>query len=125
MALYERAERNRQPLTGIFLDIKKAYNSVQSGAGKAMSLRRLGVDAETVEFLMHVDRGNTNWVRTGWEAMREREGRAQPRFESYRGVAQGAAESPFLWVIFFDMILSQLRKEGVGRPLRPPQATAH
>jgi hypothetical protein len=48
MALYERAERNRQPLTGIFLDIKKAYDSVERGAGKAMSLRRLGVDADTV-----------------------------------------------------------------------------
>ena len=35
MALYERAERNRQPLTGIFLDIKKAYDSVERGAGKA------------------------------------------------------------------------------------------
>ena len=114
MALYKRAERSRQPLTGIFLDIKKAYDSVERGAGNAMSLRRLGVDADTVEFLMHVDRGNTNWVRTGWEAMREREGRPQPRFESYRGVAQGAAESPLLWIIFFDMILSQLRKEGVG-----------
>ncbi len=92
MALYERAERNRQPLTGIFLDIKKAYDSVERGAGKAMFLRRLGVDADTVEFFMHVDRGNTNWVRTGWEAMREREGRAQPRFESHRGVAQASVD---------------------------------
>ncbi len=37
MALYERAERNRQPLTVIFLDIKKAYDSVERGAGKAVS----------------------------------------------------------------------------------------
>ena len=44
MAMYERAERNRQPITGIFLDIKKAYDSVERGAGKAMALRRLGVD---------------------------------------------------------------------------------
>ena len=27
---------------------------------------------------------------------------------------QGAAESPLLWIIFFDMILSRLREEGVG-----------
>jgi hypothetical protein len=33
MAMYERAERNRQPITGIFLDIKKAYDSVERGAG--------------------------------------------------------------------------------------------
>ena len=114
MAIYERAERNRQPITGIFLDIKKAYDSVERGAGKAMALRRLGVDEGTVEFFMHVDRGNINWVRTGWEAMREAEGRGQPCFEARRGVAQGAAESPLLWIIFFDMILTQLRSEGVG-----------
>ena len=29
-------------------------------------------------------------------------------------MAQGAAESPLLWIIFFDMILTQLRLEGVG-----------
>ena len=112
--MYERAERNHQPLTGVFLDIKKAYDSVERGAGKAMALRRLGVDEETIEYLVHVDRGNTNWVRTGWEALRKEEGRSQPRFESRRGMPQGAAESPLLWVVFFDMILSQLRREGVG-----------
>ncbi len=65
MAIYEWAEKNHQPITGVFLDIKKAYYSVERGAGKAMALRRLGVDERTVEFLMHVDRGNTNWMRTG------------------------------------------------------------
>jgi hypothetical protein len=114
MAMYERAERNRQPITRIFLDIKKAYDSVERGVGTAMALRRLGVDEETVEFFMHVDRGNINWVRTGWEAMREAEGRSQPCFEARRGVPQGAAESPLLWIIFYDMILTQLRAEGVG-----------
>ena len=78
MSMYERAERNHQPLTGVFLDIKKAYDSVERGAGKAMALRRLGVDEETIEYLVHVDRGNTNWVRTGWEALRKEEGRSQP-----------------------------------------------
>jgi hypothetical protein len=29
-------------------------------------------------------------------------------------MAQEAAESPLLWIIFFDMILTQLRLEGVG-----------
>ena len=89
MAIYERAERNRQPITGIFLDIKKAYDSVERGAGKAMALRRIGVDEGTVEFFMHVDRGNINWVRTGWEAMREAEGRGQPFFEARRGWPKG------------------------------------
>ncbi len=72
MAMYERAERSRQPITGIFLDIKKAYDSVVRGAGKAMALRRLGVDEGTVEFFVHVDRGNINWVRTGWEKKKKK-----------------------------------------------------
>jgi hypothetical protein len=39
MAMYEWAEKNHQPITGVFLDIKKAYDSVERGAGKAMALR--------------------------------------------------------------------------------------
>ena len=34
MAMYERAERNHQPITGIFLDIKKAYDSVSEERAK-------------------------------------------------------------------------------------------
>jgi hypothetical protein len=33
MAMYEWAEKNHQPITGVFLDIKKAYDSVERGAG--------------------------------------------------------------------------------------------
>ncbi len=53
--MYEWAEKKHQPITNVFLDIKKAYDSVER-----------------------------------------------------------AAESPLTWIIFFDMILSRLRQEGVG-----------
>ncbi len=92
-------------------------------AGKAMALRRPGVDEGTVEFFMHVDRGNTNWVRTGWEALRAAKGRSRPCFEAMRGgVAQGSAESPLLWIVFFDTILSRLRLEGVGASTKTSSA---
>jgi hypothetical protein len=115
LALYERAEPEPSTPHRDFPRHQEGLRQCGKGGREGYVLRRLGVDADTVEFFMHVDRGITNWVRTGWEAMREREGRAQPRFESHRGVAQGAAESPLLWVIFFDMILSQLLKKAVNR----------
>ena len=31
------------------------------------------------------------------------------------GFPQGAAESPLLWILFYDMVLCQLRREDVGK----------
>jgi hypothetical protein len=41
-------------------------------------------------------------------------------FEAIRGFPQGAAESPLLWIIFYDMVTCQLKREGVGASVRTP-----
>ncbi len=43
------------------------------------------------------------------------EGRAT--FEAELGFTQGAAESPLLWIVFYDMVLDQLVREGVGQDI--------
>ncbi len=65
LAAYEDAIRRGIPLHGIFLDIRKAYDKVERGAGKGLALARLGVDDDTVELFMAADRRNhCNYTRT-------------------------------------------------------------
>ncbi len=64
---------------------------------------------------MAADRRNCNYTRTGWEALHKREGRAPVTFGAERGFLQGAAESPLLWILFYDMVLCQMRREDVGK----------
>ena len=65
LAAYEDAIRRGIPLHGIFLDIRKAYDTVERGAGKGLALARLGVDDDTVKLFMAADRRNhCNYTRT-------------------------------------------------------------
>jgi hypothetical protein len=114
LGLYEQARAKRLGLHGVFLDIKRAYDTVERGAGKGLALARMGVGHDTIQFFLAADRGNRNFVRTGWEDLRRKEGHSPRFFTAWRGFPQGAAESPLLWIIFYDMVLTQLRLEGVG-----------
>ena len=115
VALYEQAERNHTDVWGMMWDIMGAYDTVERGVGIGLALRRMGVGEDVIEWFMECNRHNINRVRSGWEQLNEREGRAQETFEAVRGFTQGATESPLLWIVFYDMVLSQLRKEGVGK----------
>ncbi len=58
-------------------------------------------------------------MRTIWRT--EQLVRDQPEdgeFEARRGVAQGAAESPLLWLVFYDMVIGGLIRAGVGDSVR-------
>jgi hypothetical protein len=38
----------------------------------------------------------------------------QFQFEAERGFVQGSAVSPLLWTIFYDMVICELERRGVG-----------
>jgi hypothetical protein len=110
----EDARKYVKDLHLVTLDIRKAYDSVVRTVGKAMAMRRMGIPLKVVEFLMEADRGNINNVRTFWDAiLGDVEG-----FEALRGFIQGSADAPLLWIIFYDMVLKELEKAGVGKALR-------
>ena len=120
LQLYEQARKNKVELHGVFLDIKKAYDTVEKGVGKGIALGRMGVGRSTINLFMTADRGNRNSFRHGWEELRKREGNPSETFEAIRGFPQGAAESPLLWIIFYDMVICQLKREGVGASVLTP-----
>jgi hypothetical protein len=62
---------------------------------------------------MEVGRRNRNLVKSLWEPLGGSE-EERYEFEAKRGFAQGATESPLLWNIFYEMILSALRAGGGG-----------
>jgi hypothetical protein len=112
VAAAEDAMRYRKDLHVVTLDIRKAYDSVVRTVGKGVALRRLGVPEAVVEFLMELDRGNTNRVRTFWS---EFLGDTAAEFEALRGFPQGGAEAPLLWLLFYNMVIAELIRRGVGR----------
>ena len=39
-------------------------------------------------------------------------------FEALRGFAQGSADAPVLWIFFYDMVITELERRGVGEGVR-------
>ena len=115
VAAAEDAMRYKKDLHVVLLDIRKAYDSVIRTVGKGAALRRLGVPLRVVEFLMELDRRNKNTVRTFWSAFTADSVAA---FEALRGFPQGSADAPLLWIIFYDMVLTELERRGVGQEVR-------
>ena len=114
VASFKQAMRERADIHAVFLDIAKAYDSVERGLGKGAALRRLGVGADVTEWLMETDRRCKTRVRTGWEPRLVDSGVELEWFVARRGFPQGASESPLLWIMFYDAVISQALREGVG-----------
>jgi hypothetical protein len=105
----------------VFLDIKKAYDSVCRILGKDVAMRRLGLPEEVIELFSEIDRGNQNRVRTAGNWVQTDDDWDNPEaytFTAESGFTQGATESPFLWVMFYDMVLAALQELGVGNSVR-------
>ena len=118
----EAANSYRQDLHVVLLDIsRKAYDSVVRTLGKAAALRRMGIPAKVVDFVMELDRENTTAVRTFWDVFLEG---SVEEFEAQRGLAQGSADAPLLWIIFYDMVICELIARGVGTGARVHSGTA-
>jgi hypothetical protein len=111
VAAFEDAMRHRRELHAVFLNIRKAYDSVCRILGKDVALRRLGFSEDVIELYTEIDRGNLNRTRTAGNPIQTNEDWTRPERHSFHaeaGFTQGAPESPFLWVIYYDMILTAL-----------------
>ena len=107
----EEARFLRKDLHILCIDIRKAYDTVIRAIGTEGALRRLGVPLPVVELLMEVERRSLNDVRTAGDPLLDP---LDFLFEAERGFVQGSAISPLLWTIFYDMVLCELSKRGVG-----------
>ncbi len=63
-AAFEDSLRRQREIHAVFLDIRKAYDSVCRILGKDVALRRLGFSEDVIELFTEIDRGNRNRVRT-------------------------------------------------------------
>ena len=112
VGMCEDAVRYKKELHFVMVDIRKAYDSVVRVLGKGGALRRMGVPLKVVEWLMEGGRRTRNEVKTLWSIL---VGEEVGTFEAMEGFVQGAAESPLLWIVFYDMVLVELERRGVGR----------
>jgi hypothetical protein len=114
---FEDAIARRLDLHLLSVDIRKAYDTVNRTVGLHLAMRRVGIPEEICEWFMEVGRRNRNLVKCLWEPLGSSE-EQRHEFEAKRGFAQGATESPLLWNIFYDMVLSALRAGGCGERVR-------
>jgi hypothetical protein len=69
----------------------------------------MGIPEDAIAWLTELDRCNRNTVRTIWRTEAPSGAEREPgEFEARRGFAQGAAEAPLLWLIFYDMVIHAL-----------------
>ena len=67
-----------------------------------------------VELFLEAYRRSKTTVKTFWS---DYLGAEVEVFEARRGFAQGASESPLLWDVFYDMVLVELERRGVGEDI--------
>jgi hypothetical protein len=114
--VFEDARARRLPVHAVFLDIRKAYDTVARPIGKEIALRRMGIPEDVIAWFTELDRCNRNTVRTIWRTEAPSGAEREPgEFDARRGFAQGAAEAPLLWLVFYDMVIHALKAAGVGR----------
>jgi hypothetical protein len=95
---------------------RKVYDTINRTARLYLTMRRIGIPEDVCECFMDIGRRNSQLVKSFWEPMGENgHGR---EFEAKRGFAQGATESPLLWIIFYDMVLCTIMKGGGGAVVR-------
>ena len=84
-------------------------------------MRRVGVPEEVVEWFVENDRENRNTVRSVWNVPElEVESFSVWEFPAGSGFAQGAPDSPLRFIVFMDLVICQLAKEGVGQSVKLP-----
>ena len=106
IATIEEAAERGQRIYATQIDMSKAFDSVPHWSIR-LSLRRLGIPAECVDFMRRLDRG-TSQVLTAFALTEE--------YTIWKGVRQGEVASPMKWVAFFDTLLDMQKeavKEGV------------
>ncbi len=100
---FEDAITRRLDLHLISFDIRKAYDTVNRTVGLHLAMHRIRIPEDVCERLMEIGWLNRHRVKSLWEPLGE-DGRGL-EFETKGCFAQGATESPLLWIIFYDMVL--------------------
>jgi hypothetical protein len=108
----EEAGRYGKELHVLCLGIRKACDTVVRMVWTEGAMRRVGVPMEVCALLLECERENVKEMRTVWDPLLEAD---QFQFEAERGLLQGSAVSPLLWTIFYDMVICELERRGVGR----------
>ena len=90
-----------RPILGSSWDITSAFDSVERPIID-LALRRLGVERSLATFLSKLDEEDeVRVVGIGHER--------SEAFTTHRGAGQGDSASPFIWIAFFDIILTAIR----------------
>uniref|UniRef100_A0A671TQN5 Reverse transcriptase domain-containing protein n=1 Tax=Sparus aurata TaxID=8175 RepID=A0A671TQN5_SPAAU len=103
--MIQTCKRNRKPLSVVFIDFAKAFDTV-SHNHLWVTLERIGVDDQLVKVIRDSYRGCTTRIRL-------RGGETQS-IELRRGVKQGDPMSPLLFNLSIDPLLRLLECEGAG-----------
>ena len=106
--LFSNAIEFRQPLHVCFIDLRKAYDTVNRPALWAV-LQKTGLSTKIIRLIKELHTGTTSKVRTSGAYSRS--------FSTNKGVRQGCVMSPALFNIFLDTVVRQAlfdMKEGVS-----------
>jgi exonuclease III/ribonuclease HI len=107
-AVMDEAAASRQGLEVLLMDIKRAYDSV-SWVSLAASLRRCRVPQGYISLLQGIYDHRTLQVASAHGP--------SATYHPETGLDQGEINSPLLWLIFYDPLLTALGKQGGGFPL--------
>jgi exonuclease III len=115
-SIIDIADRRKDPLYLILLDIQKAYDSVPSKAID-LSLQRIGIQPQLIHAILSVNRNLSVKIQHYY-------GSTTP-FKQTNGLPQGDKYSPILWLIFYDPLLQRLLEESTGFILESGLSISH
>jgi exonuclease III len=115
-SIIDVADRRKDPLYLLLLDIQKAYDTVPSEALK-LALQRIGVSLKLISVILAINRSLEINIQHYY-------GKTSPFFQS-NGLPQGDKYSPILWLIFYDPLLARLTKETSGYTLNNSLSLTH
>ena len=105
-ALVDRAKVQKEHLYGAFLDLRKAYDSVDRET-LWKKLEAIGPDRQSTDFLRNLYRNNTKRIRVGNEITNT--------IEVTKGVRQGCPLSSILFALFINRVPGKAAERQVSR----------
>ena len=104
----EHAKHHKHPLHVAYIDLKKAYDSVEHW-GLLSVLQRYGFSAQFSKLIMTLCKGNTSQIITPHGLTR--------KINITRGVRQGCPLLPTLFILFLNPLLQKLETSDLGYKL--------
>ena len=111
-AIRTDAITHNKPLFIYFQDMSKAYDRVRLDILR-LSMLRLKIPERLIDLILSVFKDRTNAVITEFGTT--------PAYEILIGIDQGEIISPLLWTIYYDPLLTKLKKNNVGYEISAPK----